>query len=85
MLLPRLGRLALLLTGLGLAPLLLTAPAQAGVGVAESIISKDDAINDAKQAMPPGAVVTQVDCIDMMRDLSPRYRCIVQWIPAPRS
>ena len=85
MVLPRLGRLALLLTGLSLTPALLCSPAQAGVGVAESIISKDDAINDAKQGMPPGAVVTQVDCIDMIRDLSPRYRCIVQWVPAPRS
>lgn len=84
MALRRTGRLALLLAGLSLAPVLLPAAAQAGATVAESIISKEDAINDAKQLMPAGAVVSQVDCIDMIRDLSSRYRCIVQWIPASK-
>lgn len=74
-------RLALMATGMGLMVSLMPAAARAGAIVAESIISRDDAISDAKQLMPAGAIVSQVDCVEMIRDLSARYRCIVQWIP----
>lgn len=74
------GRLALLAAGLGAATMLLPTAAQAGVTVAESIISRDDAISDAKGLMPAGAIVSQVDCVEVPLE-STRYRCIVQWIP----
>jgi hypothetical protein len=76
----RSSRLSLLAAGLGAMALLLPSAAQAGVTVAESIISRDDAISDAKQLMPTGAIVSQVDCIEVPLE-STRYRCIVQWIP----
>jgi len=76
----RSSRLALLAAGLGAMATLLPTAAQAGVTVAESIISRDDAISDAKRLMPAGAIVSQVDCIEVPLE-STRYRCIVQWIP----
>ena len=50
---------------------------------AGSIISKTDAIANASAPMPAGSRVTSVTCTTLIRDLSARYRCTVQWIPAP--
>lgn len=74
------GRLALLVAGFGLTVALSPTAARAGATVAESIISRQDAINDARQMMPAGAIVSQVDCIEVPLE-STRYRCVVQWIP----
>jgi hypothetical protein len=79
----RSGRLTLLGLGMGLMLGLMPAAARAGATVAESIISREDAISDAKQLMPSGAIVSQVDCIEIALE-SVRYRCIVQWIPGSR-
>jgi hypothetical protein len=63
--------------------LLGTAPAHAGSVTAGSIISKTDAIANASVSIPAGSQITSVKCTTMIRDLSARYRCTVQWIPAP--
>jgi len=63
--------------------LLSAAPAHAGSVTAGSIISKSDAIANASSSMPAGSQITGVNCTTMIRDLSARYRCTVQWIPAP--
>jgi hypothetical protein len=55
------------------------APGWAGSGTAESIISRQDAIAQASAAMPASDQITNTRCIDMIRDLSSRYRCTVQW------
>ncbi len=55
------------------------APGWAGSGTAESIISRQDAIAQASAAMPAGDQITNTRCIDMIRDMSSRYRCTVQW------
>jgi hypothetical protein len=81
MALHHLCRAAVVSAGLLLGAALIPTTALAGTTVAESIISRNDAVNDAKQLMPTGAIVSQVDCIELIRDLSTRYRCIVQWIP----
>lgn len=73
-------RLGLLVGGLALLAAVLPTAARAGVSVAESIISRQDAINDAKEMLPPGAIVSQVDCVEIPLE-STRYRCVVQWIP----
>jgi len=59
--------------------LAIAAPAQAGFATAGSIISAQDAIDTASSSMPPGGQVTSVRCTTMVRDLSARYRCTVQW------
>jgi hypothetical protein len=55
------------------------APSWAGSGTAESIISRQDAIAQASAAMPAGDQITNTQCVDMIRDMSSRYRCTVQW------
>jgi hypothetical protein len=37
------------------------------------------AIAQASAAMPASDQITNTRCIDMIRDLSSRYRCTVQW------
>ena len=68
---------------LALLALLGTAPAYAGSVTAGSIISKTDAIANASASMPAGSQITGVKCTTLIRDLSARYRCTVQWSPAP--
>lgn len=68
-----------LLLGLSLSVLAAGIPAQAGSSTAGSIISKADAIATASSAMPAGQVITAVQCLTMVRDLSPRYSCTVTW------
>lgn len=75
-------RFGLLASGFGVLAALAPSPASAGVTVAESIMSRQDAISDAKQLMPAGAIVSQVDCIEIPLE-STRYRCVLQWIPGP--
>ena len=65
---------------LALLALLDPAPAHAGSVTAGSIISKTDA--NASASMPAGSQITGVKCTTLIRDLSARYRCTVQWIPA---
>lgn len=62
--------------------LLSAAPAHAGSVTAGSIISKSDAIANASSSMPAGSQITGVNCTTLIRP-SARYRCTVQWIPAP--
>jgi hypothetical protein len=59
------------------------APAYAGSNTAGSIISKTNAIANASASMPAGSQITGVKCTTMIRDLSARYRCTVDWGPAP--
>jgi hypothetical protein len=59
------------------------APAYANSVTAGSIISKNNAIANASCSMPAGSQITGVKCTTIIRDLSARYRCTVQWIPAP--
>jgi len=55
------------------------APAVAGSNTAGSIISKQNAIATASSALPSGAQINAVQCITLIRDLSPRYSCTVRW------
>jgi hypothetical protein len=70
-----------LIPTLGLLTLLSAGPALAGSATAGSIISKQDAIDNAANAMPIGNEITGVRCTTMIRALSARYRCTVQWSP----
>ena len=78
---PALHRRSGLIPALGLLTLLSTTPALAGSATAGSLISKQNAIDNATNSMPTGNQVTGVRCITMIRALSARYRCTVQWSP----
>lgn len=70
---------------LGVALIAVARPALAGSSTAGSIISKADAIATASSAMPAGQVIMSEQCLTMVRDLSPRYRCTVTWGDPPAS
>lgn len=59
-----------------------SAPVLAGSSTAGSISSKQNAIANASSALPSGAQINAVQCITLIRDLSPRYSCTVRWSPA---
>ena len=54
-------------------------PTWAGSGTGSSIISRQNAIDSASRSMPASDQITNVHCITLIRDLSPRYSCTVQW------
>jgi hypothetical protein len=68
--------------GLGLIALLSAPAAQAGSATASSLMSAQNAIDNAMVSMPAGSQVTQTSCTTMVRALSARYRCTVEWQPA---
>jgi hypothetical protein len=66
-----LGSLAAVLTG---------APAWAGSATAESIWDRAHALEQARQQVPQGAVVTRERCQEIEVGLDNiRYRCTVEW------
>jgi hypothetical protein len=69
-----------LLTAL-LAPLALQGPAAwAGSATAESIWSQENALQQARSQMPPGATETRHQCQEIEVGLGNlRYRCSVEW------
>jgi hypothetical protein len=55
-------------------------PAWAGSATAESIWSRENALEQARQQMPPGATVTREHCQEIEVGLDNlRYRCSVEW------
>ena len=65
------------LTALAVLPL----PARADGGSASSLLSRQDAIQQATLWMPRGAQITSTNCTEMIIDSSVRYFCSVQWGP----
>ena len=57
-------------------------PARADGGSASSLLSRQDAIQQATLWMPRGAQITSTNCTEMIIDSSVRYFCSVQWGPA---
>ena len=64
------------------AVLLLPGEARADGGTAGSLVSRENAIQNASLWMPPGARITSTECTEMLIDSSPRYVCTVEWGPA---
>jgi hypothetical protein len=62
--------------------LALMLPARADGGSASSLLSRQDAIQQATLWMPRGAQITSTDCTEMIIDSSVRYFCSVQWGPS---
>lgn len=80
---PRLPAATTLLTAAAAAAvLLLPGEARAGGGTAASLVSRENAIQNATLWMPPGARITSTNCTEMLIDSSPRYVCTVEWGPA---
>jgi hypothetical protein len=82
---PRLPAATTLLTAAAAAAaavLLLPGEARADGGTAASLVSRENAIQNATLWMPPGARITSTDCTEMLIDSSPRYVCTVEWGPA---
>ena len=57
--------------------------ARAGSATAESIWNQANALEQARQQVPAGATVTREICSEIEVGMSPRYRCSVEWQPAP--
>lgn len=64
------------------AVLLLPGEARADGGTAASLMSRENAIQNATLWMPPGARITSTNCTEMLIDSSPRYVCTVEWGPS---
>lgn len=64
------------------AVLLLPGEARADGGTAASLMSRENAIQNATLWMPPGARITSTNCTEMVIDSSTRYVCTVQWGPS---